>query len=90
MSNKVYDIVKFITTKVLPAIGMLYFALAKIWHLPYGVEILGTICAVMTAAGVVLGISTIKYTEALETLIANPTALSVHDKVIGDGQEEEK
>ena len=46
MSNKVYDILKYIAQIVLPALGTLYFALAKIWGFPYGAEIVGTISAV--------------------------------------------
>ena len=36
MSNKVYDILKFIAQVVLPALGTLYFALAGIWNWPLG------------------------------------------------------
>ena len=61
MSNKVYDILKYIAQLVLPAIGTLYFALAGIWGFPYGEQIVGTITAVDTFLGVVLGISTAKY-----------------------------
>ena len=61
MSNKVYDILKFIAQVVLPAIGTLYFALAGIWGFPFGEEIVGTITAVDTFLGVLLGISSNKY-----------------------------
>jgi hypothetical protein len=46
---------------VLPAVATLYFALAGIWGFPYGEEIVGTITAVDTFLGVVLGISSINY-----------------------------
>ena len=36
MSNKTYDILKWIAMYLLPAAGTLYFALAGIWGLPYG------------------------------------------------------
>ena len=36
MSNSVYDALKFIAQILLPAIGTLYFALARIWELPLG------------------------------------------------------
>ena len=61
MSNTVYDVLKFICQIVLPAIGTLYFALAGIWGFPYGEQIVGTITAVDTFLGVILGISTIDY-----------------------------
>ena len=61
MSNQVYDILKFIAQILLPAIGTLYFALAKIWGFPYAAEIVGTISAVDAFLGALLGISTMQY-----------------------------
>ena len=61
MTNKAYDILKYIAQIILPALGTLYFALAGIWHFPYGEEIVGTITAVDTFLGVVLGLSAAKY-----------------------------
>ena len=63
MSDKVYDFLKWIAMMVLPAIGTLYFALAGIWGFPYGEEIVGTITAVDTFLGIVLGISTAQYNK---------------------------
>ena len=57
MSNKTYDILKYIAQIILPAIGTLYFALAGIWGFPYGEQIVGTIAAIDTFLGVILGIS---------------------------------
>ena len=66
MSNKVYDVLKWIAMVVLPAIATLYFALAGIWGLPYGEEVVGTIMAVDTFLGVVLGISSVQYSKKAE------------------------
>ena len=63
MSNKMYDILKWITQYMLPAIGTLYFALAGIWGFPYGEQIVGTITAIDTFLGVVLGISSAQYNK---------------------------
>lgn len=63
MSNKVYDICKFIAQILLPAIATLYFAIASIWGLPYAEQIVGTITAVDTFLGAILGISTMKYNK---------------------------
>lgn len=63
MSNKVYDILKYIAQIVLPACATLYFALAGIWNLPYGEEVVGTITAVDTFLGVCLGISSANYNQ---------------------------
>ncbi len=66
MSNKVYDVLKFIAQILLPAIGTLYFALARIWDLPYPEQIVGTITAVDAFLGALLGISTMQYKKAAE------------------------
>lgn len=63
LSNKAYDILKAIALIWLPAIGTLYFALAGIWILPYPEEIVGTITAVDTFLGAVLGISSANYNK---------------------------
>ena len=63
LSNKMYDLLKWIAMYFLPALGTLYFALAGIWGLPYGEEIVGSITAVDTFLGVILGISTAKYNK---------------------------
>lgn len=61
LNNKTYDILKWIAQYSLPAAGTLYFALAGIWGLPYGEQIVGTITAVDTFLGVILGISAATY-----------------------------
>ena len=61
MSNRTYDVLKYIAQIVLPAVGTLYFALANIWGLPYGEQIVGTITAVDTFLGVLLKISSNQY-----------------------------
>lgn len=65
LSNKAYDILKFIAQIVLPALGTLYFALATIWGFPYGEQIVGTITAVDAFLGALLGISTAQYNKEL-------------------------
>lgn len=65
-SNTTYDIMKWIAQYLLPASGTLYFALASIWGLPYGEQIVGTITAVDTFLGVLLGISTVNYAKTKE------------------------
>lgn len=66
MSNKVYDVLKYIAQIALPAIGALYFALSQIWSLPYGEEVVGTITAIDAFLGALLGISTAIYNKGAE------------------------
>ena len=61
LNDRTYDVLKWIALYLLPAIGTLYFALAGIWGFPYGEEIVGTITAIDTFLGVILGISTAQY-----------------------------
>lgn len=61
LNDRVYDVLKWIALVVLPALGTLYFALASIWGLPYGQEVVGTITAIDTFLGALLGISSVQY-----------------------------
>ena len=67
MSDKVYNVLKWFAMYLLPASGTLYFALAGIWGFPYGEQIVGTITAVDTFLGVLLGISTAQYNKSIKT-----------------------
>lgn len=63
LNNKLYDILKWVAILFLPALGTLYFTLAGIWGLPYGEQVVGTITAVDTFLGVILGVSTVQYNK---------------------------
>ena len=65
-SNKVYYVLKWIAQYLLPALGTLYFALARVWGFPFGEEIVATLAAVDTFLGVILGISTAQYNKEKE------------------------
>ena len=66
MSNKAYDVLKYIALIVLPAFATFYTVIAKIWTLPYPVEIPGTIMAFDTFLGALLKVSTDKYNKEQE------------------------
>ena len=61
MNDKTYNLLKWIAMVVLPAMGTLYFALAGIWGFPFGEEIVGTITAIDSFLGALLGISSAAY-----------------------------
>lgn len=63
MSNKMYDALKWIAMVVLPAIATLYMALASIWGFPFAEEIVGTITAIDTFLGALLGITSAQYNK---------------------------
>lgn len=65
MTNKTYDILKYIAQIIIPALGTLYFALASIWGLPYGEQIVGTLTAVDAFLGAILKLSSDQYYKGL-------------------------
>lgn len=64
ISNKTYNVLKWIAQIVLPAVGTLYFGLSYIWGFPEADKVVGTITLVDTFLGVVLGISTVQYNKS--------------------------
>ena len=80
MSNKVYDVLKAIAQIWLPAIATLYFALAGIWNLPYAEQVVGTITAIDTFLGVVLGISSNIYNEEKKQELADAKAINKQER----------
>lgn len=63
LDDRIYKVLKYVAQIALPAVGTLYFALAGIWGFPYGEEIVGTITAIDTFLGVLLGISAATYNK---------------------------
>ena len=66
LSDKQYNVLKWIALILLPAIGTSYFGLATIWGFPYGEQVVGTITVLDTFLGAILGISTVQYNEKKE------------------------
>lgn len=63
LSDKTYNVLKWIALIALPASGSFYFALAGIWGLPFGEQVAATVVAVDTLLGALLGISTVQYNK---------------------------
>lgn len=61
MTNRTYDILKWIALILLPALATFYAAIAAVWGLPYTEQVVGTITAVDTLLGTLLKISADKY-----------------------------
>ena len=66
MKNETYNVLKWIAQILIPALATLYFALAGIWGFPYGEQIVGTLTAIDTFLGVILGISTYNYNKEVQ------------------------
>ena len=63
--DKVYTILKWVCVLFLPALATLWFTLGKIWGFPYLVEIQGTIIAIDTFIGALIGISALSYNKKM-------------------------
>ena len=64
LGNKMYDILKWITMIVFPALATAYTGLAAVWGWPYSGEIAKTVAVVCTLLGALLGISTAEYNKS--------------------------
>jgi hypothetical protein len=64
VSNKLYDTLKFVAQIFLPALGTLYVSVAALWDLPEPVKVSGTILAVDTFLGLLLGLSSNTYNKS--------------------------
>lgn len=63
MTNRTYDILKWIALILLPALATFYAAIAAVWGLPYTEQVVGTITAVDTLLGTLLKISSDNYNK---------------------------
>lgn len=63
MSNKVYDVLKWLALVALDAVGYFYQEIAQVWSLPFGDEVLKTCVAVSILIGALIGVSSVKYNK---------------------------
>lgn len=63
LSNKAYEILKWLGLIVIPALGEAYVRLANVWNLPYGQQINETALVITFVIGALIGISTIQYNK---------------------------
>lgn len=62
-SNKAYDALKFLALVLLPAVATFYMTCAGLWGWENPEKVVGTIVAVDTFLGLVLGLSTKQYNK---------------------------
>lgn len=63
LTNKVYDVLKWLVLVAIPAGTTLYVAIAAIWGFPYADEVAKTSAAICVFLGAVLGVSTAQYNK---------------------------
>lgn len=62
--SRIYDALRYLVQTLLPAVGVLYAALSGIYGWPYAEAVLGTLAAVQTFIGTLIGVSKKKYDAA--------------------------
>lgn len=65
LSNKAYNVIKYMITIFLPAAGALYWSLWQIWDFPKIGNVNGTINALIAFGGLLIGYSTRKYNQTV-------------------------
>lgn len=63
LTDKAYKVIKYGITIFLPAVGTLYFALAQVWDFNRITGVNGTINALITFGGLLIGYSTRQYNK---------------------------
>ena len=63
LPDKVYDVLKWVTMVVIPALATAYVGLSSIWGWPYASEVAKTASVICTLLGALLGISTAQYNK---------------------------
>ena len=61
LSDKAYNILKWVCMVALNAVGVFYKTVATIWSLPFGNEVCATCAAAALCIGTLIGISTAEY-----------------------------
>lgn len=64
LPKKLYDWLKFLAQVLLPALGTLYVGLAVLWGLPNPDQVSGSVLAIDTFLGVLLGLSSSAYNKS--------------------------
>lgn len=65
MSNKMYDVLKWVALIALDAIGLFYSTVAAIWGLPFGDQVLTTCTALSVLLATLIGVSSAQYKKTL-------------------------
>ena len=66
LSNKLYDVLKWVCMIALNAVGTAYKALSAVWGLPFGEEVMQTCSILSVLLGALLGISSLNYKESIK------------------------
>lgn len=82
LTSQQYNILKWVTIIVLPAVTTAYGTFSNIWGWPYGDQIVASLAALTLLLGVIIGVSTSSYNKSS----AGPSGTLVVDNS-GTGQQ---
>lgn len=71
MSNKVYDLLKWLVSIALPAIITLYATLSQVWGWSNTDKVIMTLGSIGTFIGVLIGLSSKQYNKEVENLFSS-------------------
>lgn len=63
ISNRCYDILKWVVMIAIPALTTAYVGLSGVWGWPYATEVAKTSAVICALLGALLGISTAEYNK---------------------------
>ena len=84
LSNKTFDILKWVAQIVIPAIATFYYSCGTLLHWSYITEVVGILTAFDTLLGTLLGISTLEYNEQKKIELAEAKRLNGQEKNNGE------
>lgn len=63
MTNKQYDVIKWVAVILLPAVNTLWLTLGQVWNFPYLEQVGATIAGVDVFIGALIGLSSKAYDD---------------------------
>ena len=79
MSNKLYDVLKWLVILFIPALATLYRGIAGIWDLPFAEDIPQTLIEIDAFLGAIIGLSTIDYNQKKKAELEEARRLNAQD-----------
>ena len=79
-NEKLYKALKSIWQYAIPSIIFVWGNISLIWHIPYGIQIFGTIFALWVGFGIFLGICKYNYKKTLQNYLPNGMKVDLPDE----------
>lgn len=83
LSNRAYDVLKYIALVLLPALGALYFGLGQIWNFPAVEQVVGSITVLDAFLGIILSKGSNTYQNNVSNASASVGNLIVSQDRLG-------